>query len=150
MRKCVIALVLLMVAAVAVVWMHTATAAKDAKPADDAPFRAAERAMAKLKIDDAVGFNEVLTAEGLPHSKAGLDQIKTFRAGAAQRVGQPLGQVELVAREKIGASYARFTYLERYDGGSLIWSLTFYQGADGWKAVQIDWGADIRPLFQKS
>jgi hypothetical protein len=150
MRKRVTVLGVLAVAVAAGAWVHRVSAGKEAKAADAAAFDAAERAMAKLKIDDPVGFNDVLTAAGLPHNKASFDQLKAFREGAVERIGKPLGQVELVGKERVGTSFVKFVYLERYERTALVWSLTFYRDADGWKAVQIDWGGDVRPLFQKA
>jgi hypothetical protein len=131
------------------VWVHRVSAAKEEKAADDAAFDIAQRAMAKLKIDDPVAFNDVLTAEGLVHNKNALDQLKAFRDGAEPRIGKSLGQVELVGRERIGTSYARFCYLERYEHGALSWTITFYRGADRWQVVGVDWSGDIRGQFQK-
>ena len=140
---------LLVATAVGGVWVHSATAAKDTKPSDAAAFDVAERAMAKLKIDDPVGLNDVLTAEGLPHNKAALDQLKGFREGIAQRIGKPLGQVELVSRERLGASFVRFAYLERYERSAAVWTITFYYANDHWLVTGLDWSLDTRPYFQK-
>lgn len=150
MRKRMAVLGVLAVAAAAGVWVHRVSAAKESREPDSAALDAAQRAMAKLKIDDVVGFNDVLTAEGLPHNKGSLDQLKTFRDGAVPRIGKPLGQVELVGREKAGTSFVKYVYLERYEHSALVWAITFYRDGDGWKAVQVDWGADLRPLFQKA
>lgn len=150
MRKWMTVLGVLAATAVAGVWVHRVSAAREDKPTDAAAFDAAQRAMAKLKIDDVVGFNDVLTTEGLPHNKGSLDQLKAFREGAVSRIGKPLGQVELVTRERVGTSFVKFIYLERYEHSALVWALTFYRDGDGWKAVQVDWGGDVRPLFQKA
>jgi hypothetical protein len=135
-------------AAAAGVWVHRA-AAKDDKPADAAAFDIAQRAMAKLKIDDPVGFNDVLTAGGLPHNKTAFEQLKAFRDGGVPRIGKPLGQVELVARERVGTSFVRYVYLERYEHGALVWTIASYRGVDGWKVAQVDWGGDVRPLYRR-
>lgn len=148
MVKRITVLGLLAAAAAAGVWVHRVSAAKDERPSDEAAFDAAQRAVAKLKIDDVVGFNDVLTTEGLPHNKTSLEQLKLFREGAVPRMGKPLGQVELIGRERVGTSFVRFSYLERYEHAALVWTITFYRGPERWQAVQLDWGGDVRPYFK--
>src|SRR5438270_13584287 len=87
MFKRVAILGVLAAAVAAGVWVHRVSAAKEEKLPDDAAYDIAQRAMAKLKIDDPVAFNDVLTTEGLIHNKAALDQLKAFREAAAPRVG---------------------------------------------------------------
>jgi hypothetical protein len=136
--------------AAAGVWVHRVSAGKEEKATDAAAYDAAQRAIAKLKVDDVVGFHDVLTTEGLPHHKASFEQLRAFRLGAIEKIGKPLGQVELAARERIGTSFVKFIYLERYERSALVWSITFYRDQDGWKVSMVDWGGDVRPLFQKA
>jgi hypothetical protein len=149
MFKRVTLLGLLAVAVAAGVWVHQVLAAKESREVDSAAFEAVERAMAKLKIDDPIAFNDVLTAEGLPHNKTALEKLKTFREEAVQHIGKPLGQVELVCREKIGTSFVKYVYLERYEHSALVWAVTFYRDANAWRAAQLEWSAEFRNLFQK-
>jgi hypothetical protein len=149
MLKRITVLGVLAAAAAAGVWVHGVSAARDEKVSDADAYEAAQRAMAKLKIDDVIGFHDVLTTEGLLHNKTSLEQLKAFRAGATERVGKPLGQVELIARERIGTSFARYSYLERCEHAALVWTITFYRGPDRWQVIGLDWQGDVRPFFQK-
>jgi len=60
------------------------------------------------------------------------------------RFGKPLGY-ELVSTERIGTSFVRFIYLQKFEKHALRWEFTYYRPKDGWLANsfkfddQLDW-----------
>jgi hypothetical protein len=105
--------------------------------------------VAKLKADDVDGLIALCDAEYPPDVPKPPDRfatLKLHRQQAAQVNGKPLGEVELVRSEAIGTTYARHTYLERYERHAWMWQFTFTRTADGWHLTDMTWTSELHKI----
>jgi hypothetical protein len=129
---------LTLAAAVAVVSIAPLAAQNADKP--DPTEKIADDAIGFLKADDIHGMFGLLREKAFP---PGLDLPQREAAALQQRaaiglqLGEPLAEVELVSKQKIGKSFVRYVLLQRFDRSGVLWYLTFYRGADGWRFYSI-------------
>ena len=64
------------------------------------------------------------------------------------RFGKPLG-FELVSTERIGTSFVRFVYLQRFEKHALRWEYTFYRPTnEGWLANSFKFNDELDALYR--
>lgn len=124
---------------------------------DDGPKARCDALMAKLKADDLDGFFALFDAEDLNPQNATQKPsdslrplLKQQRETNAKTAGKLLGEVELVRTERIGQSYLRLTYLERFERHGWMWQFVFYRTPAGWKNTGLNWDTNataINALF---
>ena len=65
----------------------------------------------------------------------------------ATRFGQPLGY-ELVSTERIGGSFVRYVYLQKFDKHALRWVFSYYRPKDIWLANTFKFDDQLESLYR--
>jgi hypothetical protein len=104
---------------------------------DDAGAReVVDEIVAKIQADDMPGVMGVMKRNF--HTTVPGEMEKTFdiiiakRAEAANVIGNPLGEVEFIRKERAGKSLVRYIYLERHQRSGYVWGFNLYKGNAGW------------------
>lgn len=66
----------------------------------------------------------------------------------AGRYGKITG-TELIKTNKLGESWVRYTYLQKFENHSIAWNLVFYKPEDTWKVNAIIFNDQIHLLFDQ-
>lgn len=105
------------------------------KSAEEAAMEIVE----KIRQDDMPGMMAMIKEKQV--SSEYEEEFKGFqdhvcfpaRQAMLKHAGKPLGEVELIEKEFLGTSYARFVYLDRYERGAMTWQVDFYRTPSGWR-----------------
>ncbi|MDF9440831.1 MAG: hypothetical protein ABS96_20195 [Lysobacteraceae bacterium SCN 69-123] len=62
------------------------------------------------------------------------------------RFGKPLGY-ELVSTERIGQSFVRYVYLQKFEKHALRWRVSFYRPRDAWITNQFAFDDQFESLY---
>ena len=66
-----------------------------------------------------------------------------------KRFGSVIGE-EFVGSEKVGESFLRYTYLQKFEKHAIRWEIVFYRAEDLWLVNNIKWDQSIEGLFRDS
>lgn len=111
-----------------------------ADPHADA-LRVAHEAMNKVKGNDLPAAFGVLRAHGIwPEGELKeLERIITeSRERARERFGEPVGEVEFLAKETAGRSLVQFAFLEKLQRHVFVWRMTFYRPESRWMLSELN------------
>jgi hypothetical protein len=139
--------------AVAVAAVSIAPLAAQNADKPDSTDKVADDVIAFLKADDIHGMFGMLREKAFP---PGLDLPQREAAALQQRaaismqLGAPLAEVELISKQKVGKSFVRYVLLERFERSGMLWYVTFYRGADGWRFYSIASTGQIDAEFQNA
>ena len=118
--------------------------------ADSGPRELAEAAVEKLRQDDVPGMMEVLSDQlvyTMPSFEITCDMCTSQREGMMGRHGKPLGELALVRTERVGGSFVRFTYIERFENHAMVWRLGYYRTREGWRLNEFEWDDKVKQLY---
>jgi hypothetical protein len=73
-------------------------------------------------------------------------QTATQLKMAAERFGKLLGS-EFIQSNKIGESYVRYIYIQKFANHATRWMVVFYRPSDEWKVNVIVWDDKTHELF---
>ena len=86
-----------------------------------------------------------------PVDPAEIDALSSnarmYWAAVATRFGKPLAY-ERVQTERIGTSFVRYTYLQKFEKHALRWTFSFYRPKDTWLANTFKFDDAIESLYQ--
>ena len=51
------------------------------------------------------------------------------------------------SRERIGTSFVRYTFLQKYERYAMRWTFSFYRPKDGWMTSTFKWDDQIEALY---
>ena len=74
-------------------------------------------------------------------------QIKSQWVIIEERFGKTTGY-ELIQKEKIGSSFYRYHYLQKFENHAIYWSITYYKPEDKWVINSIFFKDDLEFLFK--
>ena len=63
------------------------------------------------------------------------------------RFGKPIGY-ELVSTERVGKSFVRYIYLQKFEKHALRWTFSYYRPKDVWLVNQFKFDDGIDGLYQ--
>lgn len=75
------------------------------------------------------------------------NQIQLQWSVVKQRFGNTIGY-EFIKEEKIGNSFVRFFYLQKFEKHAIYWIFTYYRPKNRWIINQISFKDDLDPLFE--
>jgi hypothetical protein len=109
----------------------------------------ARRAMDAAMVDSPAAAFEPLKAYW-PLDPVEIDAMKNATQQqwpiVAARFGQPIAY-ELVSTERIGTSFVRYTFLQKFERYAIRWTLSFYRPKDGWMTSTFKWDDQIETLY---
>ena len=76
------------------------------------------------------------------------NQIKLQWGIVKQRFGNPIGY-EFIKEERIGKSFARFYYLQKFEKHAIYWVFTYYKPKTRWIINGITFKDNLDPLFSE-
>ena len=75
------------------------------------------------------------------------NQMRTQWPMVQQRYGKSLA-TEFIKEEKVGESFVRYIYLQKFERHALRWTFVFYRPAgEGWLVNAVSWDDGISELF---
>jgi len=79
--------------------------------------------------------------------KALVDSTVTQMNAHKKTFGAVTG-TEFIRAEKIGNSFLRLTYLQKFEKSAFRWRITFYNSSDKWLVNAVSWDHSLDPLFE--
>jgi len=79
--------------------------------------------------------------------KALVDSTVTQMKVQKKTFGAVTG-TEFIRAEKIGNSFLRLTYLQKFEKSAFRWRITFYNSSDKWLVNAVSWDHSLDPLFE--
>ncbi len=76
-----------------------------------------------------------------------VNQIQQQWPIVDQRFGSPITK-ELVKVKRIGKSFLRYYYLQKFENHSIYWQIDFYKPRSSWMINQIIFLDNLEPLFE--
>ncbi|MEA2028528.1 MAG: hypothetical protein U9N49_06085 [Campylobacterota bacterium] len=65
----------------------------------------------------------------------------------SKRFGKSLSQ-EFIKTQKLGRSFIRYYYLQKFENHAIYWSFTFYRSKSLWQINEINFKDDLSILFE--
>lgn len=75
------------------------------------------------------------------------NQMKTQWPMVQQRYGKSLA-MEFIREERIGESFVRYTYLQKFERHAIRWMFGFYRPANDWVVNAVSWDDGVSELFE--
>lgn len=93
-----------------------------------------------------------LLSQNWPLSQSDFDTLKAHtqknRHNLSQRYGQVLS-IEYLGSQRIGKSFVRHNYLEKFEKHAIQWEFSFYKPLDNWVMNSMFWDDKITPLYDR-
>ena len=110
----------------------------------------ADQAMALVKQEKfAEAYGTVKAFWPLPAIEIdGLaNQMNTQWPMVQQRYGKSLA-TEFISERKIGDSFIKYTYLQKFERHAIRWTFVFYKPKDRWLVNGVSWDDGVNELFE--
>ena len=75
------------------------------------------------------------------------NQMKTQWPMVQQRFGKSLA-TEFINERRVGQSFIRYTYLQKFERHAIRWTFSFYRPADGWVVNAVSWDDGVSELYE--
>jgi hypothetical protein len=75
------------------------------------------------------------------------NQMNTQWPMVQQRFGKSL-DTEFVNQQKVGESFIRYTYLQKFERHAIRWTFVFYKPKDQWIVNAVSWDDGVNELFE--
>lgn len=142
---------LLLVVAFAATAAGQETAAPKSLPSLAEARKLADRAVASAQrenFDDAYGAVKPYWPLAAVEIDGLANQMRTQWPMVQQRYGKSLA-TEFIKEEKVGDSFVRYIYLQKFERHALRWIFTFYRPAgEGWLVNGVSWDDGVAELFR--
>ena len=117
------------------------------------PTRMVDDGIKQLKTNGVAGLCGLAFAEGStvnnPMERASATgHFQRLRDAMIVRFGKSSGEFELIRREVIGSSIAKFTYLEKLEKTAVVWKFVFYRVGGDWKWKDLGVTDNLDPEFR--
>jgi len=108
-----------------------------------------DKVMAAIAADNVDGgLSQIKPYSALPPAEfdAALGQIKYQLSPMASRFGKSIGY-EFIKEDKVGNSFIRFTYLQKYEKHAIRWFFIFYDSGTGLMLNALFFRDNMQDLF---
>lgn len=93
-----------------------------------------------------------LLSQNWPLSQSEIDTLKAHTQKNRQNLSQRYGQVlsiEYLGSQRIGNSFVRHVFLEKFEKHAIQWEFSFYKPLDKWVMNSMFWDDKITPLYDR-
>lgn len=96
----------------------------------------------------AQGIRNLASAWPMPPAEIErlIEQAQSQAPVMASRFGAVLGH-ELIAEQRVGTSFVRRVYLQRFERHAIVWRIIYYRGADGWYVNNLNFSDETEDMF---
>ena len=96
----------------------------------------------------AQGIRRLASAWPMPPAEIErlIEQAQNQAPVMASRFGAVLGH-ELIAEQRVGTSFLRRVYLQRFERHAIAWRIIYYRGADGWYVNNLNFSDETEDMF---
>ena len=123
--------------------------AADTLKSEKEATKLAEQALAHFaKEEFDQGYRSLLPYWPLPEAEIVtlIDQTQSQWEIVRTRFGKTLG-TEIVRTERIGSSFLRLRFIQKFDRHALRWTFAFYKPKDSWVINEVSFDDEIDDLY---
>jgi len=116
------------------------------------PDQVIREAMEQLKTGNVATMLEVLTRKSVLPGEDLSRTVEVLKSGRTlffnRESGKPIGECELIRKERVGDSLMRFVILEKLERAVMIWTIRFYRLKGEWYFQGFDASDKADVFFQ--